>query len=115
MGGRGGRGLAGVWGRNHLPVDVPCTKCPNQYPISYFANLAIAVRHRMFLRMQDFNFAQIQSYFLKSNHFCSNFASIWPKSNQISPNHQFFLGNTTAASRAPTALNSALYYFCNLP
>jgi len=31
----------------------------------------------MFLGMQDFDFAQIQSTLLKSDHFCPNFASIW--------------------------------------
>jgi len=44
----------------------------------------------MFLEMQGFDFAQIQSNFPKSNHFCPNFASIllkfclnFAKSNQI--------------------------------
>jgi len=33
----------------------------------------------MFLGMQDFDFAQVQSNLYKSNHFCPNFASILPK------------------------------------
>jgi len=40
----------------------------------------IAVGDRMFLRKQDFDFAQIQLNLPKSNHFCPNyFASILPK------------------------------------
>jgi len=33
----------------------------------------------MYLGMQDFDFAQIQSNLPKSNQFCLNFASILPK------------------------------------
>jgi len=44
----------------------------------------------MCLEMQDFDFAQIKSNLLKSYHFRPNFASILPKSKQISPNSNQF-------------------------
>jgi len=46
---------------------------------------------RMFLWMQDFDFAQIKLNLSKSNRFYSNFASILPKSNQICINYASIL------------------------
>jgi len=74
----------------------------------------------MFLGMQDFDFAQIQSNFFKSNNFLPNFAAILSKFclyfakfstkfNEICPNMiNFCLNNfcleDVDASPAPTAL-----------
>jgi len=74
---------------------------------------AIAVGDGLFLGMQDFDFAQIQSNLSKSNHFCLNFASILPKFHlmQFHPNLTNFAqkillenSSTFAASSAPTTL-----------
>jgi len=43
----------------------------------------------MFLVMQDFDFAQIQSNLSKSNHFFLNLASNFSKSNQCCPKNFF--------------------------
>jgi len=52
--------------------------------------------------MQDFDFAQIQSNLPKFDHFCPNFASVLPKSNQfsqiVSILPKFFSIGDTAAS-----------------
>jgi len=42
----------------------------------------IHIEGRMFLETQDFDFAQILSN-LTNYHFCPNFTSILPKSNQF--------------------------------
>jgi len=81
--------------------------------------LKYSPRDQMFLGIQDFEFAQIQSSLPISNHFYSNFVSIQPKfhlnfvqispkSNQICSNlinftFKFFLGDAAASSSAPTA------------
>jgi len=59
-------------------------------------SIPIAVNDWMFLGMQDFDFAQIQSNFPKSNHFCPNFASILPKFDRL--NFAKFLPNLTKFS-----------------
>jgi len=97
-----------------FPVFVQCSSlCFNLYLLSCncFCKrvqawneeliIPIVVRNRMFLGMQDFDFAQIQSNLPKSHHFCLNFASILPKSNQYT--QKSLLGNA-AASLAPMAL-----------
>jgi len=71
----------------------------------------MAVGDRMFLGMQDFDFAQIYSYVPKSNHFCPNFFLISPKFIQIWPNvtnlaQKSFAtrcGYTIPVSSAPTS------------
>jgi len=40
---------------------------------------AMVVEDEIFLGVQEFDFAQIQSNLFKSNNFCPNFASILPK------------------------------------
>jgi len=60
-------------------VNLPACSPTPYYLFNAECQAGIAVRDRMFLGMQDFEFA-------KSNHFCPNFALILPKSNQISPN-----------------------------
>jgi len=46
----------------------------------------IAREDQMFLGMQEFDFAQIQSNLPKSHSVCPNFAQSLSKSNQIFPN-----------------------------
>jgi len=62
----------------------------------------IAIEDQMFLGMQDFGFAQIQPGLPKSNYFCSNLASIFPKSSQFCPKK--FLLKAAAACSVPMAL-----------
>jgi len=70
----------------------------------------IAVEDRMFFRIQDFDFAEIQSNLPKSNHFCPNFSSILTKfrPNLTKFNHllkQILLGDADK--------NTSLTYFKN--
>jgi len=58
----------------------------------------------MFLGIQDFDFAQIQSNLSKSNRFLLNFASIFHKSNQICPQLINFTNNFSSCIPNPTAL-----------
>jgi len=47
-------------------------------PGDKYSGIVITVGDRMFLEMQDFDFAQILSNLLKFKRFCPNFASICP-------------------------------------
>jgi len=78
----------------YIAKKTSACKTVNYFISMSYGQLVIAVRDRMFLGVQDFDFAPIYSNLPKSNHFFPNSTSILPKcchnfvqiSPQIQPN-----------------------------